>query len=131
LGHFYGRPCGVSTRRLAGAGKEIVPLECGLPARADSAILRSTDGAISMKAPGPEHPISVEPNTRRVRVTFNDRVVAESARALLMRERNYLPVFYIPREDVDAALLKRTDRSAYCPYKGDASYFSIHAGGRV
>jgi uncharacterized protein (DUF427 family) len=66
-----------------------------------------------------------------VRVTFNGRVVAEWARALLMRERNYLPVFYIPREDVDAALLKRTDRSAYCPYKGDASYFSIHAGGRV
>ena len=84
-----------------------------------------------MKSPGPEHPISVEPNARRVRVTFNGHVVAESARVLLMREGNYRPVFYIPREDADAALLKRADHSTYCPYKGDASYFSIHAGGRI
>ena len=66
-----------------------------------------------------------------MRVTFNGRVVAESARALLMCEGNYLPVFYIPREDADAALLERTNHSTYCPYKGAASYFSIRIGGRV
>ena len=84
-----------------------------------------------MKVPGPDHPITVEPNGRRVRVTFNGRVVAESARALLMRERNYDPVFYIPREDADSSLFERTDHSTYCPYKGDASYFSIRADGRI
>jgi uncharacterized protein (DUF427 family) len=85
----------------------------------------------SMKLPGPDHPIAIEPNSRRVRVTFNGRVVAESARALLMREGKYPPVFYIPREDADAALLERTDHSTYCPYKGNASYFSIRAGERM
>jgi len=84
-----------------------------------------------MKAPSPDHPITVEPNSRRVRVTFNGRVVAESARALLMREGKHPPVFYIPREDADAALLERTDHSTYCPYKGNASYFSIRAGERM
>lgn len=84
-----------------------------------------------MKMPGPDHPITVEPNGRGVRVTFNGRVVAESAHALLMREGNYLPVFYIPREDADSSLLERTGHSTYCPYKGDASYFSIRVGDRV
>jgi len=85
----------------------------------------------SMKLPGLDHPIAIAPNSRRVRVTLNGRVVAESARALLMREGNYPPVFYIPREDADAALLERTDHSTYCPYKGDASYFSIRVGDRL
>lgn len=84
-----------------------------------------------MKTPGPDHPIIVEPNSRRVRVTFNGRVVAESARALKMREGKYPPVLYIPRDDADAALLERTDHSTYCPYKGNASYFSIRAGERI
>jgi uncharacterized protein (DUF427 family) len=84
-----------------------------------------------MKVPGPDHPITVDPNSRRVRVTFNGRVVAESARVLLMREGKYPPVFYIPRKDADAELLERTDHSTYCPYKGNASYFSIRAGDRV
>ena len=84
-----------------------------------------------MKVPGPDHPITVEPNSRRVRVTFNGEVVAESTRSLVMRERNYNPVIYIPREDADASLLVRTDHTSHCPYKGDASYFSIRAGDRV
>jgi len=84
-----------------------------------------------MKVPGPDHPITVEPNSRRVRVTFNGEVVAESTRSLVMRERNYNPVIYIPREDADASLLVRSNHTSHCPYKGDASYFSIRAGDRV
>lgn len=84
-----------------------------------------------MKQPGPDHPITIQQYERRVRVHFNGRIVAESGHALLMREENYRPVFYIPRADADASLLERTTRSTYCPYKGDASYFSIRAGGRV
>jgi uncharacterized protein (DUF427 family) len=84
-----------------------------------------------MKLPGPDHPIAIEPNARRVRITFNGKVVAESDRSLVMREGKYPPVAYVPREDADASLLERTDHASHCPYKGNASYFSIRAGDRV
>jgi uncharacterized protein (DUF427 family) len=90
-----------------------------------------SDGELPMKEPGADHPITIEPNAKRVRVTFNEKVIAESTRSLVMREAKYPPVVYIPREDADAALLKRTDHTSHCPYKGDASYFSIRAGDRV
>ena len=57
------------------------------------------------------------------------RVVAETRDALTLREASYPPVHYIPRKDVDMALLQRTDHSTYCPYKGDCAYFSIPLGG--
>lgn len=84
-----------------------------------------------MKLPGPDHPITIAPNEKRVRVTFNGRVVADTAGALTLREASYSPVQYIPRADVDMALLKRTAHSSHCPYKGDAAYFSVTADGRT
>ena len=83
-----------------------------------------------MKLPGPDHPITITPNPKRIRVTFNGAVVADSARARTLQEASYPAVQYIPREDADMALLARTERSTHCPYKGDASYYSIEAGGR-
>jgi uncharacterized protein (DUF427 family) len=56
-------------------------------------------------------------------------LIADSRRALVLREASYPPVFYIPRQDVDMNMLKRTDHATYCPYKGDCSYYSIPAGG--
>jgi uncharacterized protein (DUF427 family) len=79
--------------------------------------------------PGPDHPITIEPATRRVTVTVGGRTVADTDRALVLREANYPPVYYIPREDAEMAGLVRTDHGTHCPYKGDASYFSIPAGG--
>jgi uncharacterized protein (DUF427 family) len=84
-----------------------------------------------VKIPGPDHPISVAPHAKRVRVKFNGVVIAESSRALAMQERGYPLVFYIPRDDADRSLLVRTEHSTYCPYKGDASYFSIRVGDRI
>ena len=83
-----------------------------------------------MKLPGPDHPITITPNPNRVRVRLGGQVVAETRRALTLREASYPPVQYIPREDARMALLRRTDRVTHCPYKGDASYFTIEAGGR-
>jgi len=83
-----------------------------------------------MKLPGPDHPITVAPNPRRVRVTFAGQVVAETTRALTLREASYPPVQYIPREDATMALLRPTEHTTHCPYKGDASYFSIETPGR-
>jgi len=82
-----------------------------------------------IKIPGPDHPISVERNPGRVVVTVAGRVIADTRNALTLREARYAPVQYIPLRDVDMTLLAPTDHATYCPYKGDASYFSIPAGG--
>jgi len=79
----------------------------------------------------PDHPITISAAPRRVRVTFGGRVVADSRRALLLTEPSYAPVAYMPRADVDMTILKRTDHKSRCPYKGEASYYSIHADGRT
>lgn len=79
--------------------------------------------------PGPDHPITIAPNPRRVIVTVAGQVVADSTDALTLQEARYPPVQYIPRKDVVMALLQPTDHHTYCPYKGAASYFSIPAGG--
>jgi uncharacterized protein (DUF427 family) len=84
-----------------------------------------------MKLPGPDHPITVTPRGKRVRVTFGGKVVADTTRALSLKEASYPPVLYIPRADADMSLLEATAHSTHCPYKGDASYFSISAGGRT
>lgn len=76
-----------------------------------------------MKLPGPEHPITIAPQPRRLRVVWQGRVLAETSRALELREAGYPPVQYIPREDVAMALLARGERRTHCPYKGDASYY--------
>jgi len=86
--------------------------------------------AKAMKLPGPDHPITIESNSRRVRVTWNGQVIADSKRALTLREAAYAPVQYVPRADVKMALLKRSDHGTHCPYKGDASYYSIELQGR-
>jgi uncharacterized protein (DUF427 family) len=82
-----------------------------------------------MKEPGPDHPITISPNDKRVRVIFAGKVIADTTRALTLHEASYPPVHYIPRDDVDMGQLTLTDHHTYCPYKGDASYFSIQTDG--
>ena len=84
-----------------------------------------------MKIPGPEHPITIEPTPERVRVVFNGRVVADSTRALTLREASLRPVLYIPRADADMSLLVRSTHASHCPYKGDAAYYSLSVDGRT
>lgn len=83
----------------------------------------------TIKIPNADHPITIEETPKRVVVTVGGRVVADSAKALTLREAAYPPVLYIPRSDVDMSLLARTDHTTYCPYKGDCSYFSITTAG--
>lgn len=66
-----------------------------------------------------------------MRVVFNGRVVADTVRALTLREANYPPVQYVPRADADMTLFARTMHATHCPYKGDAAYFRLHADGRT
>jgi uncharacterized protein (DUF427 family) len=83
----------------------------------------------AMKIPGPDHPISIDANPSRVVVTVGGRVIADTRDALTLREASYPAVQYIPRQDVDMTALTRTEQRTYCPYKGEASYYSIPAGG--
>jgi uncharacterized protein (DUF427 family) len=83
----------------------------------------------TIKVPGPDHPITVEPDTSHVVVTVAGRVIADTRKALVLREASYPPVYYIPRNDVEMTLLQRTDHATYCPYKGDCAYYSIPLGG--
>jgi len=78
----------------------------------------------------PDHPITITAAPHRVRVTFAGRVVADTTRALSLAEASYAPVMYIPPEDVDLTTLERTDHNTHCPYKGKASYYSIHTNDR-
>ena len=82
-----------------------------------------------VRVPGPEHPITIEPNRARVVVSIAGRVVADTRAALQLREAAYPAVLYIPRQDVDMSLLERTDHATYCPYKGECAYYSIPIGG--
>jgi uncharacterized protein (DUF427 family) len=82
-----------------------------------------------VKIPGSDHPITIASNPKRVVVTAAGRIVADTRKALTLRESAYRPVQYIPREDVDMSLLQRTDHATYCPYKGDCAYYSIPSGG--
>ena len=78
-----------------------------------------------VKVPGPDHPITIQTNPRRVTVSVGGRQIADSRRALTLQEASYPAVQYIPRADVDMAALGRTEHATYCPYKGDCSYYSL------
>jgi uncharacterized protein (DUF427 family) len=79
--------------------------------------------------PGPDHPITVEPNPAHIVVSLAGKVLADTNNALTLREADYPPVQYIPLGDVDQSLLESTDHASYCPYKGDASYYSVPIDG--
>jgi uncharacterized protein (DUF427 family) len=82
-----------------------------------------------VKKPDSHHPITIEQNPNRVVVSVAGKVIADTTDALILREAAYPAVQYIPRKDVDMASLARSKTESYCPYKGDASYFSIPIGG--
>ncbi|HEY6501191.1 MAG TPA: DUF427 domain-containing protein [Streptosporangiaceae bacterium] len=75
--------------------------------------------------PTAKHPITIEPTEGRVVVRVGDTVVANSEHSLTLQESTYPAVQYIPMADVDQSLLRRTDTTSYCPFKGDASYYSV------
>ena len=75
--------------------------------------------------PNDEHPITVEPTGNRVVVRVGGKVVADSRNALTLQESTYPAVQYIPMADVDQTVLQPTETSTYCPFKGDASYYSV------
>lgn len=84
-----------------------------------------------MLTPAPDHPITLEPGKRRWRAEFNNHVIADSNNALILREADYRPVVYFPRADVAMEYMGRTEQHTHCPYKGDASYFTLTMDGEI
>ena len=84
-----------------------------------------------MKIPGPDHPITITLNPKRVRALYQGHVIAETDRALALKEASYPAVQYFPREDVAMEFLSRTDHGTHCPYKGDASYYTVARDGEI
>jgi len=84
-----------------------------------------------MKIPDENHPITIERAPTTVRVLFEGHEIADSDDVLVLREASYPPVYYFPRDDVRMLFLRRTDKVTHCPYKGDASYFTIYRDANV
>lgn len=84
-----------------------------------------------MKEPGPDHPITITNSLHRIRVMLGGFIIAETTQALTLQEATLPPMLYIPKRDVRMDLLDPTDHKTHCPYKGDASYFTVTGGGLV
>jgi uncharacterized protein (DUF427 family) len=84
-----------------------------------------------MKLPGPDHPITVTASPKRYQVRYGDHVIGDSRMALALKEASYKEVLYFPRDDIQMAYMSRTEKSTHCPYKGDASYYTIVMDGRI
>jgi adenylate cyclase len=82
-------------------------------------------------SPRPDYRITITPAGRRLRVEFGGEVLADSDRALVLEETRHAPTYYVPRDDVRMDLLKRTEHRTYCPFKGNASYWTVAAGERM
>jgi adenylate cyclase len=81
-------------------------------------------------SPG-DYRVEVEPSRKRVKVVFNGQVVADSRRALVLRETRLPPVYYLPREDIAMQFLVPSDHHTYCPFKGTANYWSLAVGDKT
>jgi uncharacterized protein (DUF427 family) len=102
-----------------------------LGATGDARAFDPGTGEQAMKIPGPDHPITVTANPKRVRILYQGHEIADTRAALTLQESTYPAVQYVPRADVAMEFLTRTDHSSHCPYKGDASYFTLVRDGVI
>ena len=79
----------------------------------------------TVKIPDATHPITIKPTGAHVTVRLGGTVIAETDHALSLAESTYPVAQYIPLDDVNQSLLERTTTQTYCPYKGDASYYTL------
>ena len=86
---------------------------------------------VNYRIDGPRHPLFLDPFAHRVRAELGGVTVLDSTRGLLLHESNLPPQLYVPWDDVGADHLERTDHATHCPFKGDARYWTVRAGGKV
>src|SRR3712207_476121 len=88
-------------------------------------------GEFNFELPRTHGVIYFEDFPRRMRARFAGETVVDSRRAKLLHEQGLLPILYFPEDEVRTDLLEPSNRSTHCPYKGDASYWSVRVGDRV
>jgi uncharacterized protein (DUF427 family) len=77
------------------------------------------------------HKITITPANLHIEVSLEGEKLASSDRGVVLKETGLPPRYYIPRDDVRTELLQRTDSRTTCPFKGEASYWSVVVGGRT
>ena len=82
-------------------------------------------------AKAPDYRVGFEPTPRRLRVEFNGEILADTLDGRVLLETKHVPVYYFPQADVHMELLTPTDLTTFCPFKGEASYWTLSAGGRT
>jgi len=85
---------------------------------------------VNYEIDGPRHRLFFDPFPRRIRAFYGGELVLDSVRAMLLHESNLMVVLYVPREDV-LATMTETEHTTHCPFKGDASYWDVAAGGQT
>jgi uncharacterized protein (DUF427 family) len=88
-------------------------------------------GEFNFRPPEPGSALYLEPTPKRVRVEVGGEVIADSRRAMMLHESGHQPIYYFPSEDVRREFLQPSDRHTRCPKKGEASYYTITAGGET
>lgn len=93
-----------------------------------------SETAVARRSAYAEHPgyrVDFAPCAKRVRVRLGGETLADSTAVRLMRETRHVPVYYFPRDAVRMDLLRPSDHSSFCPFKGEASYWHAEIGGRL
>jgi len=88
-------------------------------------------GSFNFEIPRTAGVIYFEDSPRRIRARLGGETVVDSRHAKLLHEQGHLPVYYFPAGEVRMDLLVPSEKHTRCPFKGEASYWSVHAGGKV
>ncbi|MBH67409.1 MAG: hypothetical protein CMM58_03560 [Rhodospirillaceae bacterium] len=58
-------------------------------------------------------------------IVVDQKVIARTKSPIILEEGGYPLIYYIPRKDVRMYLLKKTNQTTYCPFKGTATYWML------
>ncbi len=78
-----------------------------------------------------QYGFSIIPSSKRITAVFKGETIADSTHAIVLSETRLPPVYYFPRNDVRMDLLKRTSHRTHCPFKGNATYWTVGVGEQV
>ena len=76
-------------------------------------------------------PAICEPTTKRLRVVFNGKTIADTTNGKRVLETSHPPTYYFPIEDIDNSLLHKTSRTTFCEWKGNCAYYNVVVGDKV
>jgi uncharacterized protein (DUF427 family) len=91
----------------------------------------SGDPPLACRVMTPGHTINIVPTTAHVEVRYGGRLLATTDRAMKLDETGLPSRYYLPQDDVQTDLLRPTAFHTNCPFKGEASYWSLDIDGEI